>query len=430
MKKSLISLILFFLLSFSLSSHLYAQAIAPPFNANYSLISLGSVPGLPTNYGGLTFKADDPNTILIGGAANTAAGAIYAIGVTRGAGNHITGFTGSATFFSAGAYNDGGVAYGPGEVLFLARWPENELGQTKPGSSITDKIVDLAALGVGTGGPGGLNFVPSGFPGAGQLKIVTYNTGQWYTLAISPDGSGTYNVSSATLEATLGGGPEGIFYVPVGSPNFIGFNVLVCEYSTGAVAAYTVDSGGNPVPASRQDFITGLSGAEGAAIDPLTGDFLFSTFGGGNQVVVVQGFVPPTGTPISGTITYSGSGTGPISIAAFDGEGCGDGNYTEVWISGPGQYTMNLNPGTYYICACRDTNHNGSCSPAEGEPGSEYSGNPVIVSGEPITGINISIQGPSQRVESVPTMTEWGMIMFIVLAGFGSVYYLKRQRRS
>jgi hypothetical protein len=322
------------------------------------------------------------------------------------------------------------VAYGPGGVLFLARWPVNELGQTKPGSSITDKIVDLAALGVGTGGPGGLNFVPSGFPSAGQLKIVTYSTNQWYTLAISPDGSGTYNVTSATLETTIGGGPEGIFYVPVGSPNFTGFNVLVCEYGTGAVAAYTVDSGGNPVPASRQDFITGLTGAEGAAIDPLTGDFLFSTFGGSNQVVVVQGFAPPAGA-VSGTVTFTGTGTGPISIAAFDGGDCGEGNYSEVWIPGPGQYTLNLSPGTYYICACRDTNQNGTC-PDSGEPASGYNGNPVTVveGGEPITGINIALAGQPQRVESVPTVTEWGMIIFMILAGLGSVYFLTRQRRA
>jgi hypothetical protein len=29
----------------------------------------------------------------------------------------------------------------------------------------------------------------------------------------------------------------------------------------------------------------------------------------------------------------------------------------------------------------------------------------------------------------VPTMTEWGMIVFVVLAGLGSVYYLRRQKR-
>jgi hypothetical protein len=132
---------------------------------------------------------------------------------------------------------------------------------------------------------------------------------------------------------------------------------------------------------------------------------------------------------VSGTLTYTGAGTGPISIAAFDGEGCGDGDYTEVWIPGPGPYTLDLSPGAYYICACRDTNQNGSC-PDPGEPASGYDGNPVTVSAEPVTGINISLQGQPQRVESVPTMTEWGMIIFIALAGVGSVYYLRRQRRA
>jgi len=31
---------------------------------------------------------------------------------------------------------------------------------------------------------------------------------------------------------------------------------------------------------------------------------------------------------------------------------------------------------------------------------------------------------------SVPTMNEWGMIIFMVLAGLGAVYYLRRQRRA
>jgi hypothetical protein len=32
--------------------------------------------------------------------------------------------------------------------------------------------------------------------------------------------------------------------------------------------------------------------------------------------------------------------------------------------------------------------------------------------------------------EPVPTMTEWGMIIFMFLAGLGSVYYLRRRRRA
>ena len=51
---------------------------------------------------------------------------------------------------------------------------------------------------------------------------------------------------------------------------------------------------GDPVVASRRRFVYGLDGAEGASIDPVSGDFLFSTFGTGtDRVVVVRGFVPP-----------------------------------------------------------------------------------------------------------------------------------------
>lgn len=160
---------------------------------------------------------------------------------------------------------------------------------------------------------------------------------------------------------------------------------------------------------------------------------ILSSYGGGSQTSWWASFndITTNTAPVGGTITYSGAGTGPISIAAFDGSDCGQGNFTEVWISGPGPYTLNLGPGTYYICACRDTNQNGSC-PDSGEPASGYNGNPVIVpaGGGPITGINISLQGPVSRTESVPTMTEWGMIIFIALAGLGSVYYLRRQKRA
>jgi hypothetical protein len=274
------------------SSSAAAITIAPAYSAAYSFVDLGSVPGLPTNYGGLTFSTGDPNTILIGGAANTPGGQLFSIGVTRDANNHVNGFTGSSTYFADAAYNDGGVVYGPGGVLFLARWPVNELGQTKSGSTATNKVIQLAPFGVASS-PGGLTFVPPGLPGAGQLKSVSYGGGEWYTLALAPDGTGTYDITSATLEATIPGGPEGIFYVPTGSPLFLTPSVLVSEYAAGSVAAYDVDLNGDPILATRRDFITGLFGAEGGAIDPLTGDFLFSTFGGGNHVIVVRGFAVP-----------------------------------------------------------------------------------------------------------------------------------------
>ena len=270
-----------------------AIEIRPPFNTDYTFADLGNVPGLPSRYGGLTFKLEDPNTILIGGNANVLSGQLFSIGVVRDADKHIIGFTGTATFFADADYNDGGVAYAPGHVLFLARWPVNELGLTKPGSTITDKIIDLDPLGV-TPSPGGLNFVPPDFPGEGQLKIVSWSGGEWYTLGFEPDGLGTFNIPSATYATTITGGPEGFIYVPPGSPKFTDYkSMLVSEYSAGTIGAYEIDSNGDPIPGTRLDFITGLEGAEGAAIDPVTGDFLFSTFGGGDRVIVVRGFAPP-----------------------------------------------------------------------------------------------------------------------------------------
>lgn len=37
-----------------------------------------------------------------------------------------------------------------------------------------------------------------------------------------------------------------------------------------------------------------------------------------------------------------------------------------------------------------------------------------------------TINGPPL---GIPTLNEWGMIIFIILAGLGSVYYLRRQKR-
>jgi hypothetical protein len=271
------------------------QTLVAPFDSAYSIFDLGAVAGVPNNYGGLAIKMGDPSKLLIGGAANGLNGALYEIGVIRDVDGHITAFApGNAVRVADAAYNDGGIDYGPGGVLFLARWPVGEIGQTKLGSAITAKLVDLDAAPLGvSGSPGGLTFVPASHPGAGQLKIVTWAGGNWYTLGYAPDGTGTFTITSSVLEVTIPGGPEGIAYIPPGSPLFPAPSVLVSEYSAGEIGVYQTDANGDPVLATRQDFITGLTGAEGAFIDPVTGDFLFSTFGGGNHVIVVRGFVIP-----------------------------------------------------------------------------------------------------------------------------------------
>jgi len=268
----------------------HAQVVAPAFSDSYTLDDLGPPPGVPANLGGLTLKAGTTDRLLIGGFANAPGGKLYEVGVTRDAEGHINGFSGTAAEFAEADNNDGGVAYGPGDVLFLARYPLVELGQTKPGSTITDKVIDLRNHNVG-GSLGALTFVPAGLPGAGSLKLASYIGGQWYDAAVVPDGSGTYDLIDVTpVSGAVLSGPEGIAYVNSGSPEFSNPSVLVSEYGAGRVSAFDVGADGDPFVETRRDFVTGLSGAEGAFVDPVTGDFLFSTYGGGNRVIVVSGF--------------------------------------------------------------------------------------------------------------------------------------------
>lgn len=135
---------------------------------------------------------------------------------------------------------------------------------------------------------------------------MSWSGGQWYSASIAPDGTGTYNlVGLAQVDLdpiaadiqNVPGGPEGFVYIDAVNPGFGTDSMLISEYSAGMVGAYQVDANGDPIPATRTRFISGLVGAEGAVIDPVTGDFLFSTFGGANQVVRVSGFLAPVPEP-------------------------------------------------------------------------------------------------------------------------------------
>jgi hypothetical protein len=212
----------------------FGQTLQPPFDDDYTVHNLGSVPGLEmeTPYGGLVFDENDPNVLLIGGSANQSDGKIFAITVVRDGASHVTGFSGTATQLATAPNIDGGLAYGPDGILFYTAYPIHELGQIKSGSAAPDKIVSLSGLGI-SGSVGALNFVPAGSPGAGQLKIVSYNAATWYTATLSSDGSGTFDVPFATFHTTLsgGGGPEGFIYIPAGSPEFAVPSILVSEFS-------------------------------------------------------------------------------------------------------------------------------------------------------------------------------------------------------
>ncbi len=264
-----------------------ALSFGADFAAFYTAGNIGTPPGFAGSLGGVAFAPGDAGTLVLGDQANTSAAAIYSIGVTR-TGGTITGFTGTRTLVSPAAGPgrsggiDGGLAYGPGGVLFYTAYSSNGIGQIKPGSAAPDRIDSLA--GEVSSSVGALQFVPAGFAGAGSMKVASFNSGDWYDVTLTPDGSGTFDLDFDFV-LTLPGGPEGIVYVSAGNPGFATDSVLISEYSGGAVGAYEIDGNGDPILGTRRTFLSDLSGTEGAALDPLTGDFIFSTYGAGNDVV-------------------------------------------------------------------------------------------------------------------------------------------------
>lgn len=276
-----------------LAQNARAQAIEPFYQGSYSLVDLGSPPGVPSAFGGINFLPGDPNTLLIGGLANAPTAAIYRVGLVRDANNNITGFVGTPAVVHASSPNiDGGLTFGPLSILMYTGYPSNTLGQIKSGSTGPDKIIDLTALGIAAS-VGACMYVPSFAPGAGKLKLASYNTGFWYSGTLVSDGSGTLDLVSVTPGPALPGGPEGIVYVPTTSPLFSTPTILISDYATARVVAYDSDANGDPIVATGRPFISGLSGAEGAVLDPLTSQFMFSTFSGAARVYIVRGFALP-----------------------------------------------------------------------------------------------------------------------------------------
>jgi hypothetical protein len=272
-----------------LASAANGQSISPSFGACYSIRDLGTPPGVPTSYGGVTFKYDDPDLLLIGGAANQPSGAVYALRVTRDAGGIINGYAGSATRFADAPNIDGGLTYGPGNVLFFTRYNTHAIGQIKPGQTTVSKSTGLGSI--FSGSTGSMQFVPAGYPGAGRMKVLSFNAGLWADINYFADGSGTYDIlgPANTIINISPIRPEGIVFVNPGNPGFTKHSVLICDYSGAKVDAFEVDPNGDPILASMRTMITGFNGPEGGTRDPRTGDFLFSTFAG-QRLILITGF--------------------------------------------------------------------------------------------------------------------------------------------
>lgn len=276
-------------------------ALAPEFAADYTVWALGTVPGVPNPLGGIVVQHDDPGTLLVAGGSESPDGAIYAIHVRRDDCGHILGFDGEATRVAETPYVDANLVYGPDALLLFTEWPQYALSQLASGDAAPTQRTDLRTLGlpsVDDQGPGGVGFVPAALAAAGELRLVTWPAGRWVHVGATVAG-GLLAIESLTETATLPNNPGGFAYVPAGSPGFPSQSLIVAEWvqndaTRDRVAVYETDAQGDPLVDTRREFFAKFPRPWGAYFEPVTGDYLFLTWGAGDdRVYLVRGFVPP-----------------------------------------------------------------------------------------------------------------------------------------
>jgi hypothetical protein len=276
--------------------------MAAPYTTSYTAYILGAVPGVPDPLGGCVVSSSDPNTLYVAGNSEDAQGAIYSIGVTRDACGHITGFVGTAVSLGSMPYVDANLVYGPSDVLFYTEWPTFGLAQLLPNATSPSLDTNLQPFMVDAGSAGGLGFVPPTLAAAGELRASTWpnaGTGGWFHIPYSSTDAGVFAIGTPVQTTTVTEG-GGFAYVPSGSPQFSNPALLMAEWQTqgGKVAAYDVDSNGDPVPSSRRDFFSDFPSPWGAYFDAVTGDYLFLSWGvSPDEVYEVQGFTKPPPPP-------------------------------------------------------------------------------------------------------------------------------------
>ncbi|MEZ4224481.1 MAG: hypothetical protein R3B13_26260 [Polyangiaceae bacterium] len=271
--------------------------LSADYAQHYSAFLLGPVPGLPTDghLGGCTISASDPDTLLVVGNSESPTGGLWSIGVVRDACGHIVAWKGTAQKLADAPYMDANLPYTDKGVLLYSMWPVNKLGQLLPGATSPSSETDLSTVGV-FDSPGGLAFVPSYLPAAGELRAVGWPAGSFVHLEYKVQ-SPLLSITSASQTTTVTEG-GGFAYVPPGSPGFSKASLIMAEWGGDAVVTYEVSDAGDPIPASRKPFFDAFPKPWGAYFEPVTGDFIFLTWTAvPDQVYIVQGFSKPPPPP-------------------------------------------------------------------------------------------------------------------------------------
>ncbi|MDC0716585.1 hypothetical protein [Nannocystis bainbridge] len=284
--------------------------LAAEYAADYVAYDLGPVPrdggGVLPRLGGLVVFPDDPLMAYVVGPSEVDAAELHVVPLERGPCGHIIGFGGGAVKLLGSPYLDL-MTNGPKGVVFISHYPTNMLSQIVPGAPALASTIDLGPLGVeATWSPGGLNFVPPGYPDAGMLRIMGYPymqqnsvMGSWYRADITYNGT-SYDIAPVEKTVELPGGPGGFAYIPAGSPGFPEQRIMVTEWLTQPrrVSSYAVDAEGDPIVDSHKPFFESFVNPWGSYFEPETGDYIFLQWEAQpDHVYIVQGFVPPPPIP-------------------------------------------------------------------------------------------------------------------------------------
>ena len=280
--------------------------LAPKYVGTYFAYDLGPVPApggqvLP-RLGGLVVAPGDPDTMLVIGPSEVPEAKLHRIGVERGACGHILGFVGEAEEILTAPYLDL-MVNGPKGVVFLSHYPTKQLSQYHPFELTLAATHDLAPLGQNQS-PGGLNFVPPGYPDAGMLRVMGFPTdhngpGTWSRADINWNGA-TYDIAPLVKTVDVPYGPGGFAYIPEGSPLFPEQRIMVTEWLSNprSVSSYVVDAEGDPIIDTRELFFESFVKPWGSYFEPETGDYIFLQWEAQpDHVFIVQGFVPPPPLP-------------------------------------------------------------------------------------------------------------------------------------
>lgn len=270
--------------------------IAAEFSDEYAGYVLGEVPGLPpdTDLGGMAIAEDDAGTLLVAGYAETPEGGLYKIGIIRGECGHIIAYDGEATLVAKAANISDILVLSDGPIVY-SEWDSNHLTQRVEGLDMPIRT-NLGKLAPPvTKSVAGFGLVPPGLAAAGELRVLSWDTGDWYHL-VRESKDASFELSAPTYILSLPNRSGGVAYVPAGSPGFSEPHVVITrpEQPDEHVVVYEVDAQGDPLVATRKVLLGDLAQASNVYFDRVTGDLLLSTIETEkDRIYIIQGFAEP-----------------------------------------------------------------------------------------------------------------------------------------